>query len=829
MTRTPKVSPDLHQELDAIWSTGPGLATLSAVNHTVVGRRFVVTAFGFLVFGGLLAMLIRAQLATPHSAFMSPELYNQVFTMHGTVMMFLFVIPALEGVAMYLLPKMLGARDLAFPRLSAYGYWCYLFGGLLLVGGFFAGVAPDAGWFMYPPLSAHRYTPGISADFWLIGVTFVEISAVSAAVEIAVSVLKVRAPGMSLDRLPIFAWAMLITAFMILFAFPPLILASVMLELERAFGWPFFDPDRGGDPLLWQHLFWFFGHPEVYIIFLPAAGLVSTLLPVVADRPLVGYRWLVAAAAALAVISFTVWVHHMFAAGVHHLAVDFFSAASLLVVIPTGILVFGWIATLMAGRPRHSLPMLYLFGFFFIFVAGGLTGVMVAVVPFDWQVHDTHFVVAHFHYVLIGGQIFPLLAAAYYYLPLVTGRHPVYRLGTAAFWLIFLGFNMTFLVMHWTGLLGMPRRVALYADGLGWEWPNLVSSVGGFLSAMGFGLFLLDVLLQFRFGRIVRRKRGAVESLEWSLPMPPPSYSFASLPRIESRHPFQDDPALPDRLAAGEGYLGFVRHGWLETLGVAVRSGEAEQSVRLPGPSHLPLATALATGLFFLGVLFKTYWLAGAGVLATFVLVLLWSRGTGLRRDTGLLPAGNGLELPPHVEAARPPAWWGLVFLLAADFFAFASLLYAGAYLPFVAPGWPPPRQAEPEAWLALAAAVALIAAVVASRAALRTRSRHLSLGVAALAQAGAAGLLLVQFAGLPSPSAHAYGATLAVLTLYAVVHSTLGAVFAVYCIHRVHAGYVSDRRLLDLRLAALWQAYTGVTGLAVLSTVGILAPALAG
>lgn len=375
----------LHRALDAVWRAPKGIAALSAVNHTVVGRRFIITAFIYFAIGGLLAMLIRAQLARPDNPFLGADAYNQIFTMHGTVMMFLFAIPLIEGIALYLLPKILGARDLAYPRLSAFGYWCYLFGGTIILAAMLVGVAPDSGWFMYTPLASQPYSPGINSDVWLLGVTFVEISAVCAAVEIVVTVLKVRTAGMALTRMPLMAWYLLVTAAMMLIAFPPLILGSVLLEIERAFNWPFFDPERGGAPLLWQHLFWLFGHPEVYIIFLPAAGAVSTLIPVFARTKIVGYAWIVAAIIALAFLSFGLWVHHMFTTGIPHLALAFFSAASMLVAVPTAVQVFAWIATLMRGRPQMTLPMLYLMGFFSVFILGGLTGVMLALVPFNWR------------------------------------------------------------------------------------------------------------------------------------------------------------------------------------------------------------------------------------------------------------------------------------------------------------------------------------------------------------------------------------------------------------------------------------------------------------
>jgi len=401
----------LHRALARIWASDTGWRPpFTTVNHTDLGRMFLLAATFFFLVGGVLAMLIRAQLATPRSAFMEAETYNQIFTMHGTVMMFLFAIPLFEGLAVYLLPKMLGTRDLAFPRLTAYGFWCYVMGGTMLLMSLLAGVAPDSGWFMYPPLSSTLGSPGINPDFWLLGITFVEISAIAAAVEITVSILKVRAPGMSLDRLPIFAWYALVTALMILTGFPPLILGSILLELERAFGLPFFQADLGGDSLLWQHLFWLFGHPEVYIIFLPAAGAISTILPVMARTTLLGYGWVVAAAIALGFLSFGLWVHHMFTTGIPHLGLAFFSAASTLVAIPTAVQVFAWIGTLWKGRPEMPLPMLWILGFFATFVIGGLTGVMVAIVPFDWQAHYTYFIVAHLHYVLVGGFVFPTAA-----------------------------------------------------------------------------------------------------------------------------------------------------------------------------------------------------------------------------------------------------------------------------------------------------------------------------------------------------------------------------------------------------------------------------------
>ncbi len=824
MTETPPAESAvrLHKELAAIWDTPPGLGRLSAVNHTVVGKRFMLAAFVFFAIGGGLAMLIRAQLATSHSGFVGPELYGQIFTMHGTVMMFLFAIPMFEGMAMYLLPKLLGARDLAFPRLSAYGFWCYIFGGTILIVAMLAGVAPDGGWFMYTPLTSSTYSPGINADVWLLGVTFVEISALCAAVEITVTILMLRAPGMSIDRMPIMAWYLLVTALMMLFGFPPLILGSILLELERAFDLPFFDPTRGGDPLLWQHLFWLFGHPEVYIIFLPAAGAVSTILPTFARHELVGYRAIVVAVIAMGFLSFGLWVHHMFTVGIPHLALAFFSAASALVAIPTAVQFFAWIGTLAQGRPRFDVPMLYLAGFFVVFVIGGLTGVMLAMVPFNFQAHDTHFVVAHLHYVLVGGFVFPMLAAAYYWLPHVTGRSSDHRVSVPAFWLIFGGFNLTFFLMHLTGLLGMPRRVAWYPAEAGWDWLNLVSSIGGFLMTIGFALFVVDVVVQVRFGTATRRNPFGARTLEWAMATPPTSYAFASLPLIDDRADRLDPSGLAPRLARGEGYLGATRNGWMETLAVDMVTGRPTQIVVLPNSTFLPLWTALATGGFVLSLLFKLYWLAPVMLAVTVGFLVAWTAGTGERRDLGPLPVGEGEALPTHREVARPPSWWAMTFTLAADAVLFSSLLFGGLFLWLVAPAWPPEPIAMPPFAVTALAGLAVIAAAFAARRGLarlvRGRAPVAWLAVAAIAQ----GIAIVAFAGLaagmPEPTGHAHRAVLFVILVYAALHAAVGALFALHGIGRWVTGRLSSARSADLRIGVLWHDYTAAAGILALA-----------
>ncbi|WP_439546219.1 cytochrome c oxidase subunit I [Sandarakinorhabdus sp.] len=812
-----------HRALHAIWDRGPGWrGALASVNHTDIGRRFIITAFAFFCIGGVLAMLIRAQLATPGSAFVGPAVYNQIFTMHGSIMMFLFAIPMIEGLAFYMLPKLLGSRDMAFPRLSAFGYWCYLFGGMILIIAMLLGVAPDGGWFMYTPLSSKIYTPGINADIWLIGVTFVEVSAMAAAIEIMVSVLKVRTAGMRLDHMPLFAWYLLVTALMMLVGFPPLIIGSILLEVERAFGWPFFDATRGGDPLLWQHMFWLFGHPEVYIIFLPAAGIVSTVIPVMARARILGYGWIIAAILALAFLSFGLWVHHMFTTGIPHMALGFFSAASALVAIPTAIQIFAWIGTIASGRPQLKRPMLYIFGFFVVFIIGGLTGVMLAMVPFNWQAHDTAFVTAHLHYVLVGGFIFPMLAGAAYWLPHFTGRQPAERLGTATFWLIFVGFNLTFFMMHMVGLLGQPRRIYSYPDTMGWTLYNLLASFGSFIMAFGFALFIIDVALQIFLGHRTRRNPWRAPTLEWAMLLPPPSYNFASLPPIRDHDPLESDPDLPLRIARGEFHLAQPRNGWRETLGVDMISGTPDQIILLPGNSLLPLWTAMLAGGFFLSILGGVYWLAPLFLAAVAVCGWRWAWTLGHRDDVGPQDAGCDIVLPTQGETAGSPGHWASLFAITADATLFATLLFGYAYLWTIASGWPPPQLMSPGVTGAIMATLALAGSSLAIRRAGLLQpaeaSRQVRLGIGMALQAIALALLAYEaFTALPPPTSHAYAATVAMLFSYAILHVALALLMTAFAFARSRAGYVSNKRTADVRIAAMWQDYAAVVAVIVL------------
>lgn len=815
---THRTALQLHKALSRIWGPEPGWrGWLTTNNNNDIGRLFLAVATAFFVIGGVLAMMIRAQLATPGSAFMGPDAYNQVFTMHGTVMMFLFAIPFFEALSMLLLPGMLGSRDLAFPRLGAYGLWVYIFGGTAVIIAMLMGLSPDGGWFMYPPLSSAAFSPGIGADVWLLGITSIEVSAIATAIEVIVTVLRYRAAGMSLSRMSIFAWFILVVSMMILTAFPPMILGSLLLETERALGWPFFQVENGGDPLLWQHLFWLFGHPEVYIIFLPAAGMIATILPVMARTTLLGYGWVVASAVALAVISFGLWVHHMFTTGIPHLGLAFFSAASTLVAVPTSVMIFSWIGTLWKGRVRMELPMLWLLGFFATFVIGGLTGVMLAVVPFNWQVHDTHFVVAHLHYVLIGGYVFPMIAAVYYFQPLLTGRFHYFNMGAVAFWLVVPAFHITFLAVHLAGLLGQRRRTWTYAPGQGWELLNLVASLASFVMAIGFALVILDVLINAFAGLRGKRNPWGAQTLEWAAPTPSPTYGFGSIPIIRSRYPLRDDPDLPLRIARGEGYLADTARNRRETLVVDTTTGEPRQVAVLPGNSRLPFLLAVVTSMSFLSPLIGAYWLSALALLGVIVVALIWVWRLVPVTTEGPVDAGHSAQLPIASETLNPPGWWGTLFLLVADGVHFGSLVFGYAFLWTVAPNWPPPSYLRPELFpviLALGGAAALVAGPrLLARSTGKSAAPDLVLstvGTLALA-AAAASVMLAR----PSPGSHAFDATLWLLAGHTAFHAGLALIMLGYLALRRVAGH--PLRIGEVRIISLWADFTAATGLVAL------------
>jgi cytochrome c oxidase subunit I+III len=674
------------EELERLWAAPKGWARLTIVNNNYVGLWYVGAAFLFFLLAGVLALVMRVQLAFPLQGILPQDTYNQFFTMHGTVMMFLFAVPMMEALGVMLLPQMLAARDLPFPRLSAYAFWAYFVGGLCFFASLFVGLAPDGGWFMYPPLTSKAYSPGINADFWLLGIGFIEISAIAGAIEIIVGVLRTRAPGMSLDKMPLFAWGMLVFAAMIVIAFPAVIMCTLFLELERALNWPFFDPTRGGDPLLWQHLFWFFGHPEVYIIFLPAAALVSTMIPALVRTTLVGHDLIVLAFLATAFISFGVWSHHMFTTGMPELSVGFFAAASMAVSVPAGIQVFSWIASFAVGRLRYNTPTLFVIGGLVIFVMGGLTGVMVAMVPFDWQAHDTYFIVAHLHYVLIGGAVFPLFGVFYYWAGMTSRRPLSERLGKWTFWLMFMGMHITFLPMHITGLMGMPRRVYTYLPGAELTFTNVLSTIGAFVLAAGVAVFLIDLARNFRF--TTKHDAGNTfggGTLEW---LPTGLYSTRSIPVVKSRYPLWDDPDLANDVEEGRYFLPGAPTGHRETLITSPIRAEPEYVQIMPGPSVWPLFSAVTTAGFFLMLTVEAYVPAIASGIISVLCVLRWMWDADKPVAAQQVDVGAGIMLPTYVTGPRTHGWWAMVILLIVVFMLFLMTLFSYLYLFGVQPDY---------------------------------------------------------------------------------------------------------------------------------------------
>ena len=603
--------------LDHVWASRPGfVGWLGQCNHKAVGRRFVFTAFGFLMLGGLLAMAMRGQLMVPENDLMGPDGFNQLFTMHGTIMMFLFVVPMLEGFTIYVAPLQLGARDMPMPRLNAFGYWGYLFGGLFLLSSFVFGSIPDSGWFAYVPLTGPDFAPGANLDFWLLGVTMLEVSGIVAAIEVVTLVARFRASGMSVARIPVFVWSSLVASVMILFAFPPLVAGTILLELDRKVGTVFYDATAGGDPLLWQHLFWWFGHPEVYIQLIPALGMAASILTVATRRRMAARTAVIASVVAIGILSFGLWVHHMYATGIPLLATSLFTAASFMIAIPSGVIVMAFLGTMWWGRIVWTTSMLYVVAFVVVFVAGGITGVMVAMVPFDWQAHDTYFVVAHFHYVLVGGSLFPILGGLHHWLPKLTGGMMNERLGRVAFVLNFAGFNLAFFPQHWLGLFGMPRRIWTYEEGLGWDGLNLLSSIGSFVMGAGMLLFALNLLLAHRHGMSnAPDDPWGGDTLEWAMPSPAPNYNFLGGVRVASPEPMWDGvsevPGTTGRQRAGadrepqpwEERLDRPEAGLREALATTGLDARPDHIVTLPGHSLWPLWLALAIAVALIGVL----------------------------------------------------------------------------------------------------------------------------------------------------------------------------------------------------------------------------------
>ena len=605
----------LHDRLVALWETPrTWLGSIATVDHKALGKRYIYTAFAFFALGGAEAVLIRTQLARPEQRLLSPDAYNQLMTMHGVTMMFLFVQPVLSGFSFYLTPLMIGARELAFPRLNAFSYYGFVLAGLFMYASFAFGQAPNAGWFNYTPLSSGVYDAGLHIDFYALGLIFLGVSTTAGACNSIVTILRLRAPGMSIDRMPLFLWSSLTVSIAVIFSIPPLTAALGFLELERNWRFAFFDVSRGGSPLLWQHLFWVFGHPWVYIIFLPATGMLSMIIPTFCRRPMVGHTYVALATVVTGLVGFGVWVHHMFATGLPQLSMSFFGAASMTISIPSAVTIFAWLATMWHGRVVLATPMLFALGFIVQFVIGGISGVMTAAVPFDWQATDTYFVVAHIHYVLAGGTLFGLFAAIYYWSPKIYGRMPSERLGRLSFWLMFAGFNLAFFPMHISGLLGMPRRVYTYSDASGLAGLNLLSTIGTYVLGLGIVVTGWNLLQSRVRGAIAGNNPWGAASLEWLASSPPAPYNFAHPPIVHSASPLWDDG-----LSSGPAY----DTARLTALTSAIDAG-FERPLVLPRENAWSVVIALGMLLGFAALLIRSLPLTIAGLVISLFSLARW-------------------------------------------------------------------------------------------------------------------------------------------------------------------------------------------------------------
>ncbi|MDA0770786.1 MAG: cytochrome c oxidase subunit I [SAR202 cluster bacterium Casp-Chloro-G4] len=584
---------------------------ITTIDHKKIGVLYGVTAFVLFIIGGLEALLMRIQLAGPNQDIVSPEVFNQLFTMHGTTMIFLAVMPLSAAFFNFVIPLQIGARDVAFPRLNAFSYWTFLGGAILLNSSWFLGGATNAGWFGYAPLTSTAQNPGNGIDFWIISLQVLGVASLAAAFNFIVTIVNMRAPGMSFMRMPLFTWMTFITAILLVLAFPVITVALIELYFDRTFGMNFFNVATGGDPVLWQHLFWVFGHPEVYILILPAMGIVSEILPTFAKKPLFGYSTVVLAGAIIAFMGWMVWSHHMFTVGLGPIPTAVFTLTTMAIAVPTGIKIFNWMATIWGGSMEYKAPLLFALGFIALFTIGGISGIMHAMASSDAQQQDTYFIVAHIHYVLFGGAIVAVVGGIYYWFPKITGRMYNEAIGKLNFWVMFVGMNLVFFPMHFLGLDGMPRRIYTYDANMGWSLWNGVSTLGALVLGLSFLIFIYNIVTSWRNGEAADGDPWDGRTLEWSMSSPPPEYNFAEIPTVYDRDAWWAEKR------------GQVHHG----VPVGGGSGEEEHSIHMPQPSYWPIVVSIGLVIAGFGLVYHgTYFAVAAfGVLIGMIGVYAWS------------------------------------------------------------------------------------------------------------------------------------------------------------------------------------------------------------
>jgi cytochrome c oxidase subunit I+III len=802
------------ERLLRVWAERRGvLGWLTTTDHKRIGLLYLFTSLAFFLAGGVEALLIRTQLIRPDNGLLGPETYNQLFTMHGVTMIFLFVIPLSVGAfGNYLLPLVIGARDLAFPRLNAFSYWVFVAAGAFMNVSLLIGSAPDAGWFDYVPLASRDFSPGPNIDFYCLGIIFVGISTTATAVNFIVTVFKLRAPGMSLNRMPLFCFAMLAVAFAIVFALPPLTVATAFLELDRQVGTHFYEVAGGGDPILWQHLFWIFGHPEVYIIILPAFGIATSIIPAFAHRRMVAFPLVALAELLVAFIGFGVWAHHMFAVGLATVTAVYFAAASLIIVIPSAIQLFAWLTTLVTGRPEFATPLLWIVGFIVFFIVGGLSGVTFAAIPFDQQAHDTYFVVAHFHFVIFGAAVFPLVGGLYYWFPKVTGRMYHEGVGKTSFWLAFAGTALTFFPMHIVGLMGMPRRQYTYAPDLGWSGLNALETVGSYV--LGAGLLLVAANLA------VSRFRGPASgedpfdgaTLEWATSSPPPPYNFAVIPAVTSPYPMWDVRDREQDVSNAEAGRLVLDRGHV-TPATTVVDAEWDEALDMPSDSPWPIAVAAALALVFMYLLTGHWTTALVFLAVAAAAVVAWHH-----REAAV-------ELV--TRRALPNGWWGMAVFLATEAALFGSLIGSYFYLRFTSTDWPQGAIAPPGVVLPLALTAVLVVSVVPVRAAevaarrLRPQATRRWLLLAFVLQAGYLAVQVASYVdelGTFTPATNAYGSIYFSLLGAHHAHVVLGLGLEAWLLARL-AGGLTEYRVTAARATALYWYVVSAIGVLVVAT----------